>query len=372
VLASVVVSSYNYRRYLGEAIGSALAQDHRPTEVIVVDDGSTDGSPEVIAGFGDRVQAVLKENGGQASAWNAGFRACRGDAVVFLDSDDLLGPAALSRAVTAFRDPGVVKMHWPLREVDEGGVPSGRLRPAAPLARGDLSRAVARGGPAAYAWPPSSGSAWSRSFLERALPIPEEPFRVSPDLYLAGLAPLYGRVEALREAHGCWRAHGRNATWRETFRERHAVSLRQLQICFEAIEATARRLGIEADAESMRKNSWWQIPLAAEELAQVLSPGKPYILVDQDEWAKELLPSGRPLPFLERDGAYWGPPADDETAIGELERMRGQGAGHIAFGWPHLWWLEHYAGLHHHLRSRYRCVVESDRLVVFELSGGGG
>ena len=52
--------------------------------------------------------------------------------------------------------------------------------------------------------------------------------------------------------------------------------------------------------------------------------------------------------------------------------MRGQGAGHIAFGWPHLWWLEHYAGLHHHLRSRYRCVVESDRLVVFELSGGGG
>src|SRR5215217_1250210 len=89
---SVVVNNYNYGRFLGEAIDSALAQTYPRTEVVVVDDGSTDDSCSVIAGYDGRVVPVLKENGGQASAFNAGFAASRGDIVIFLDADDYLFP----------------------------------------------------------------------------------------------------------------------------------------------------------------------------------------------------------------------------------------------------------------------------------------
>src|SRR4051812_2571992 len=86
---SIIVSSFNYGRYLPQAIESALAQTHK-CEVIVVDDGSTDDSREIIRGYGDRLRAILKDNGGQASALNAGFAASTGDAIIFLDSDDML------------------------------------------------------------------------------------------------------------------------------------------------------------------------------------------------------------------------------------------------------------------------------------------
>src|SRR5213594_4513645 len=78
-LASIIVNNYNYGRFLREAVDSALNQTYRNTEVIVVDDGSTDGSPDIIAGYGDRIVPILKQNGGQNSALNAGFSLSRGD-----------------------------------------------------------------------------------------------------------------------------------------------------------------------------------------------------------------------------------------------------------------------------------------------------
>src|SRR3954447_21770694 len=79
VPASVVVNNHNYARFLSDAIDSALSQTHPDTEVIVVDDGSTDGSPEVISGYGDNITAILNEWGGQGSAVNAGFAASSGE-----------------------------------------------------------------------------------------------------------------------------------------------------------------------------------------------------------------------------------------------------------------------------------------------------
>src|SRR6266511_2235841 len=128
--ASIIVNNYNYGRFLKVAIDSALAQTYPATEVIVVDDGSTDESREIIAGYGDRIVPVLKENGGQASAFNAGFRASRGDAIVFLDADDALLPAAMEQAVDLLVDPSIVKVHWPLCVVDEQGNKTERIVPS--------------------------------------------------------------------------------------------------------------------------------------------------------------------------------------------------------------------------------------------------
>src|SRR4051812_4883990 len=83
-LVSIIIDNYNYARYLPDAIDSALGQTYRPIEVIVVDDGSSDGSREIIIAYGDRLLPVFKANGGQASAFNAGLASCQGEIVIFL------------------------------------------------------------------------------------------------------------------------------------------------------------------------------------------------------------------------------------------------------------------------------------------------
>ncbi len=75
LLVTILINNYNYGRFLRQAIDSALDQTYTNIEVLVVDDGSTDESRSVIYSYGDRVRAVFKENGGQASTFNAGVAA---------------------------------------------------------------------------------------------------------------------------------------------------------------------------------------------------------------------------------------------------------------------------------------------------------
>lgn len=104
ILVSILINNYNYGQFLAQAINSALSQTHSNVEVIVVDDGSTDGSPDLIVEYGDRITAVLKENGGQASAMNAGFAASSGQIICLLDADDLFLPEKVSYVVSLFQE----------------------------------------------------------------------------------------------------------------------------------------------------------------------------------------------------------------------------------------------------------------------------
>lgn len=89
MLVSCIVPVYNCESYLAESIESVLGQEHRPLEVIVVDDGSTDGTAAVIRSFGERVRAVTQPNAGPAAARNTGLAAARGELIAFNDADDL-------------------------------------------------------------------------------------------------------------------------------------------------------------------------------------------------------------------------------------------------------------------------------------------
>lgn len=98
---SVVIPVHNGERYLAEAIHSVLAQAHPRTEIIVVDDGSTDNSATIALAFGPPVRLVKQANLGPAGARNAGVRQAVGDMLAFLDADDLWEPDKLARQIKA-------------------------------------------------------------------------------------------------------------------------------------------------------------------------------------------------------------------------------------------------------------------------------
>ncbi|HKB42103.1 MAG TPA: TylF/MycF/NovP-related O-methyltransferase [Gemmataceae bacterium] len=110
-----------------------------------------------------------------------------------------------------------------------------------------------------------------------------------------------------------------------------------------------------------------QVHLAFEEVAALVPAGRPFILVDEDQIRSAAPADHRAFPYLEKDGQYWGPPPEDDTAIRELERLRQSGAELIVFAWPAFWWLDHYSRFHHYLRTNFRCVLQNERVVVFDL-----
>ena len=107
------------------------------------------------------------------------------------------------------------------------------------------------------------------------------------------------------------------------------------------------------------------------EIASLIDPEESFVLVDEEQ-LRPSLPHRRALPFLEKDGTFWGAPPDDSTAIRELERLREAGARSIVIVWSSFWWLEHYPEFHRHLRDHYSCLRENDRLVAFALHEKGG
>ena len=109
---SVIIPTYNYGRFLKEAVDSALAQTYPPFEIIVIDDGSTDDTPEVLAGYGDRIRSLRQNNQGVGAARNAGIALARGEYIAFLDSDDLWKPEKLAREIALFEtDPSLGMVH---------------------------------------------------------------------------------------------------------------------------------------------------------------------------------------------------------------------------------------------------------------------
>ena len=206
---SVVVSSYNYERYVAEAIDSALSQTYRDVEVVVIDDGSTDGSGEIIRRYEGRAKLVFKKNGGQASAFNLAYEHCTGDLVIFLDCDDTLWPGAVAKSVEAWR-PGCSKVHFPLEVIVEDGARTGAIVPRTTLPSGDVRQQLLTEG--MYVSPPNTGNAFSREFLNQIMPMPERAWAYGPDAYLVFLAPLYGPVAAVQEPLGFYRRHVRSVT----------------------------------------------------------------------------------------------------------------------------------------------------------------
>jgi glycosyltransferase involved in cell wall biosynthesis len=121
-LVSIVIPTYNRDDLVAQAVDSALAQTHPRCEVVVVDDGSKDRTPEVLARYDGRIVAIRQENTGLAGARNAGIRAATGEFVGFLDSDDLWEPRVVEEALKLFAThPQIGAVFLPERAIDLEG-----------------------------------------------------------------------------------------------------------------------------------------------------------------------------------------------------------------------------------------------------------
>ncbi|CAN5415209.1 hypothetical protein BH10PSE2_BH10PSE2_09860 [soil metagenome] len=204
VKISVLINNYNYADYLGAAIDSTLAQDHPNFEVVVVDDGSTDGSRDIIAGYGDRIIPVLKVNGGQASSFNAGFAASSGDLVMLLDSDDCLLPGKLVGFADLYAEHD---LDWCFDRVttDEDASAPARLDITLIDRRMDMAKGRFPSIPV-----PTSGLSFRRNLLSQILPMPTADDVVLSDNYLKFAAAYLGRGAVVETPMTFQRIHGQN------------------------------------------------------------------------------------------------------------------------------------------------------------------
>jgi glycosyltransferase involved in cell wall biosynthesis len=206
---TILINNYNYARFLPAAIDSALSQTYRPLEVVVVDDGSTDESPDIIRNYGDRIRPVFKSNGGQASAFNAGFAASRGEVICLLDADDFFFPQKAERSVSALlAHPEVGWVFHPVRRKDS----EGRSESVPPLDKPlfiDIRDGALRGKLPGPPGPVTSGIVMSRDLMSRILPLTEA-IRITADNYLIFLASALSPGIYLEEALAVQRIHDAN------------------------------------------------------------------------------------------------------------------------------------------------------------------
>jgi glycosyltransferase involved in cell wall biosynthesis len=203
-LVSILINNYNYGEFLPVAIESALNQTYDRVEVIVVDDGSTDNSAQILQRYGDTIRVIYKPNGGQASTFNAGFAACQGEVICFLDADDWFVPEKAAQVAAIFQQhPNLGWCFHPMAMFHSNS--HQLLQPLLFPSLGcyDITAAVQRGklaGKLPIEHCATSGMCFARSHLEKILPMPEE-IRITSDDYLKyaawGTAPGYVAAAAL-------------------------------------------------------------------------------------------------------------------------------------------------------------------------------
>ncbi|MEP9373348.1 glycosyltransferase family 2 protein [Mesorhizobium sp. KR1-2] len=304
---SVLINNYNYGRFVGRAIESALAQNTTDTDIIVVDDGSSDQSRSILESYGDRVKVLFQDNRGQAAAINAAVHKSRGDILCFLDADDWWAPGKLSATAAAFRDdPRLSLVYHRLQPTLIDGAPILKPVPRT-LCSGDLSQQLTKSA-GWWPFPMTSAIAVRRRAWDAAGDIPEQ-FRISADAWLVGIYPFLGRVAALSGSLGFYRIHNNN--WYRPVND--AATLRKRMAHWQAtIEATNRFLAARELSARLRLSDHYPYQVASAKLdgadmlarlklaAEGLSfAGEPNLL----RRARDALRAARDLPRRGRDAS---------------------------------------------------------------------
>ena len=210
-LFSVLIDTYNHERFIEQAILSALEQDFSQAdrEILVVDDGSQDRTPEIAAKFVPQIRLIRKANGGQASAFNAGIPQCQGEIVAFLDGDDWWAPEKLTEVAAAFsQNPAVGLIGHGITLAFEDGARRGQLVREGPRFRID-SLAGARTFRLRKSFLGTSRMSFRAEILRRIGPVPES-LAFQADEFLFTLGALFSETLLLRDSLTFYRMHEHN------------------------------------------------------------------------------------------------------------------------------------------------------------------
>ncbi|HWL14649.1 MAG TPA: glycosyltransferase [Opitutus sp.] len=218
VRVSVLINNRDNAPFLRECVESVLGQTRQAEEVIVFDDGSVDGSGEILAGYGAAIR-VLKGTGGdgtpmqnQGRAIEAAFAASTGEFIFLLDADDAYGPRHVAEYLRAFERSGnVIMVQAPLWKIDADGHGLGCEYDERRHATDYLKHIYATHEVNIYY--PTSSLAFRRRYLEARLPLADDDgLALWPDARLALIAPHFGDVVTLEEPQTFWRRHPRSHT----------------------------------------------------------------------------------------------------------------------------------------------------------------
>ncbi len=223
-LVSIVVPSYNHERYLGAAIDSILAQDYPEVELIVIDDGSTDGSPAILKSYGARFHWEIQPNRGQVATLNRGWQMSRGDVLGYLSADDLLLPAAVSSAVSCLeRNPDAVLAYCDFNLVDPNSAVVRRVRTPEFDYREMLTKMIC---------PPGPGAFFRRSAFEKA-GLWHSGFRQMLDYEYWLRLGLHGRFARIPEVLAAYRVHPGSQSFASTAQIRPEEPIKIMEAYFD-------------------------------------------------------------------------------------------------------------------------------------------
>lgn len=355
-MISIVLPTYNGARYLRESLDSCLAQADPDWELIIVDDCSTDDTPALVAEYvarDSRIRALRNPvNRRLPASLNEGFAHARGELLTWTSDDNRFRPAALQRMREHLEaNPAADLVYTDFSVIDAAGRRTGPgwTGPAADLPFRDVVGAC---------------FLYRRALHDRLRGYDDEMALVEDyDFWLR--ASVEFRLEWLREDLYEYRWHDRSLTTTQETRIRLAH-----QRCL--ARNLPRLAWMNADLRAAAEENLaflTQEALLLRDLEEVV-PAGPFILVDDNTVRLDGPLRERRIPFMEKDGEYWGQPEDDAAALREFERLRGFGATSLVFTWSSRWWLEHYRGLREHLQRHYPRRAETGQLLAFDLRTG--
>ena len=255
---SVIISNYNYAAYLKDAIVSVLKQSYPPHEIIVVDDGSTDHSKDIIEFYKDKIKAIyLPQNQGQGAAFNAGFTVATGDIICFLDEDDYFLPQKLEAISQAWQQHPEATLFFHRAQTVDKKLKTTLKSFVFPhkLVQGDYREFILQHHESLL--PPTSCLCFTRDFLDRIMPLPVFMTQRGADFPLQMISCLIGKPFFVDGVLTLYRVHGENGYSRDfnlTTLSTHAVRMEKAFYCINKMLA---RLNI-TDRLDAKKNRYHQ------------------------------------------------------------------------------------------------------------------
>jgi glycosyltransferase involved in cell wall biosynthesis len=209
---TVLIDTFNHERFIEEAIASVLEQDFpaSETEILVIDDGSTDGTPKIVGKFAPRVRYLRKENGGQASAFNCGIPQAQGEVIAFLDGDDWWAKQKLSTVVEVLSSrPEIGVVGHGIYDADTG---TGEMNAVVPKEPGDIDLHT-RAGAAFFrhmmCFFGTSRVTIRKQVALRTLPIPQE-LVIEADEFMSVMSAAYSKAFLIPDPLTFYRLHSGN------------------------------------------------------------------------------------------------------------------------------------------------------------------